>query len=73
MWASGNSAALRALSRFARSLNRVYLVRATPSPKFLAPLGTSEGALRVSYRVVYFPSTWFFPYGTLENTAAHAF
>jgi len=22
--------------------NRVYLVRATPSPKFLAPLGTSD-------------------------------
>jgi len=24
----------------ATSYNRVYLVRATPSPKFLAPLGT---------------------------------
>ena len=26
----------------ATSYNRVYLVRATPSPKFLAPLGTSD-------------------------------
>ena len=29
-------------SVLSHSLNRVYLVRATPSPKFLASLGTSD-------------------------------
>ena len=29
----------------ATSYNRVYLVRATPSPKFLAQLGTSDSSL----------------------------
>jgi hypothetical protein len=31
------------------------------------------GALRVSYRVAYLPSTWFSPYCFLENTVAPAF
>ena len=29
-------------SSLSGAYNRVYLVRATPSPKFLAPLGTSD-------------------------------
>jgi len=41
----GLRATLRNLSDclvLAHSLNRVYLVRSTPSPKFLASLGTSD-------------------------------
>ena len=33
---------LKLASVLSHSLNRVYLVRATPSPKFLASLGTSD-------------------------------